>query len=55
MDSYNMITGDSDYRYVKDVWEKKLQDPNFVFQNPDGSEKPTCRSIRKRCENFTRV
>lgn len=40
MEAWNTITSDEDYHLVKDVWEKKLQDPNFVMGIQMGQKNP---------------
>jgi hypothetical protein len=40
MAAYNTITTDEDYHLVKEVWEEKLKDPNFVFQIQMGQKNP---------------
>lgn len=40
LQAWNTITNDEDYGLVKDVWEEKLKDPNFVFQINSGQVNP---------------
>jgi hypothetical protein len=40
MQAWNSITNDQDYHLVKNVWEKKLQDPNFVMGIQMGQTDP---------------
>jgi len=35
------IQNDEDYPLVKDIWEAKLQDPNFIFQLQNGQVNPS--------------
>jgi len=37
---WNEIQTDSDFPLVKDVWEKRMQDPNFLFQIQNGAIDP---------------
>lgn len=37
---WNEIQTDSDFPLVKDVWEKRMQDPNFIFQIQNGAIDP---------------
>ena len=37
---WNFIQSDKDYNIVKDVWENKLKDPNFVYQVQSGAIDP---------------
>lgn len=37
---WNFIRNDKDYDVVKDVWENKLKDPNFVYQVQAGAIDP---------------
>jgi len=37
---WNFIQSDKDYNVVKDVWENKLKDPNFVYQVQSGAIDP---------------
>ena len=37
---WNYIQSDEDYGIIKDVWENKLKDPNFVFKIQNGVADP---------------
>lgn len=38
--AWNQIQSDEDYGLVKDVWEEKLKDPNFVYKIQSGMINP---------------
>lgn len=40
LEAWNVIQQDEDYSLVKEIWEERLKDPNFVFQIQRGNVDP---------------
>ena len=40
LQSWNTVRNDKDYELVRDVWENKLRDPNFIFSINSGLTDP---------------
>ena len=51
LETWNGIQGDEEYHLVKEIWEEKLKDPNFVFQIQSGQVDPN-RAYNKTVRDF---